>query len=278
MKLKNRDETKPNKAKDEHMIKKLFSISALASFTTLAMGSSPNNINPPTTSKPSQVASKNINITNISYITGSTYELGDDHRKTLRFDNANTWAYGDNFFFFEVTSPFKKGTSIYGEWQPRLSLSKITGKGIGFGPLSDLLLAGEINYSGTGSRAYLYGLGTNIKIPGFTFFKFNVYNRKDPSQPGSTYQISWSWLARFQLFFSRLKFEFGGFCDYAGQQHNLEHNFLAKPQLLIDAGNLIAQKPNHIFAGIRYVYWKNKLGVKGVTESVPEFMVTWRIT
>ena len=220
---------------------------------------------------------KNTNVSKISLLSGNTYELGDDHRETLRFDNSNNWKYGDNFFFFEVTDPLAKGTSIYGEWSSRLSLSKVSGYGLTFGPVSDVLLAGELNMSGSGSRVYLYGLGFNIDIPGVKFFKFNTYARKDPSQPGATYQITWSWLVPFRLANDRLKFVFGGFCDYAGRQHALASNFLAKPELLLDVGNLINKKPGSVYLGVRYVYWYNKLGNKGVKESVPEAMLTWVI-
>lgn len=217
-------------------------------------------------------------INQISFLSGNEYAPYNEHKKTLRFDHSDSWAYGDNYYFFDITNPVSKNTFIYGEWHSRLSFSKMTGHKIGFGPISDVLLAGELNFDGQGTHIYLYGLGFNLKIPGFRFFKLNTYARRNPKYHGTTYQISWSWLLPINLIHDRLKFEFGGFCDYAGRQGGAASNFLTKPQLLLDVGNLIFNSPNNIFAGIRYVYWHNRLGEKGITESLPELMITWRIT
>lgn len=213
---------------------------------------------------------------NISLFRGNNYATGNQHALTLRFDQANNWQYGDSFFFFDITNPDQNGTSIYGEWQPRLSFSKITGHKIGWGPVSDVLLASEINVSGTNSRAYLYGLGFNIAIPGFTFFKLNTYVRDDPSLAGNTYQISMVWLKKF-LINNRVSFDFAGFIDDAGKESTKNANFLAKPRLMLDLGRLVWKSPNNLFVGVQYVYWNNKLGIKGLTESVPEAMLTWKI-
>lgn len=230
-------------------------------------------INPSTFSK----KESSLGVNNISFLTGNEYELGNDHRNTLRFDHASTWALGDNYLFFDVTDPVSNDTFIYGEWHSRLSFSKMTGHHIGFGPVSDTLLAGELNFDGQGTHIYLYGVGFNIKIPEFQFVILNAYARRDPAYHGTTYQISWAWGLPFK-FGDRVRFAFGGFCDYAGKQGRSAANFLAKPQLLFDMGNLLFRKPNNIFAGMRYVYWHNKLGIKGLNESVPELMITWQIT
>lgn len=37
------------------------------------------------------------------------------------------------------------GTDLYAEFAPRLSLSRLTGRSIGFGPVKDFLVAGQVN-------------------------------------------------------------------------------------------------------------------------------------
>lgn len=217
-----------------------------------------------------------LSITNISLFGGDDYATGPKHATKLQLSNAAQWQYGDNFFYFDVTNPHKNTTSIYGEWHSRLSASKISGKAIHWGPISDVLLAGELNFGGNNTRAYLLGVGFNFDAPKMNFLKLNIYSRRDPSQPGSTYQITPVWSATFNSN-ERTSFLFDGFIDYAGSQGTLASNFLTKPRLMLDIGKLFHGKAKRLYAGIRYVYWHNKLGTKGTTESLPEWMITWSI-
>lgn len=214
--------------------------------------------------------------TSVSIWRGNNYVTGEQQATTLRFDQADNWSYGDSFFFFEVANPDDNGTAIYGEWQPRISFSKLFNHKIAFGPISDVLIASEINVSGANTRAYLYGLGVNLKIPGFNFTKLNTYVRHNPAQPGSTYQVSLTWSAPIK-FGQRVQLEFAGFIDQAGKQGNISSNFLAKPRLLLDFGNLVFHHPNSLYIGTQYVYWHNKLGISGLHESVLEAMLTWKL-
>lgn len=214
--------------------------------------------------------------TTISFFNGNNYQTGNEHANTLRFEQGTPWAYGDSFFFFDVTNPDKDKTGIYGEWQPRLSFSKITGHSLNFAFVSDVLLATEINMSGSGARAYLYGPGFNIKIPTFAFFKFNTYLRDDQSQMGHTYQISIAWLEPIKLS-DKFQISFAGFADYAGNEGSKAVNFLAKPRIMLDIGKLFFHTKNKVYLGLQYTYWHNKLGIKGLDESVPEAMLSWKL-
>lgn len=211
---------------------------------------------------------------NISLFQGNNYQTGNQQALTLRFDQGNAWKYGDNFFFFDITNPDQNGTSIYGEWQPRLSFSKLTGHKISFGPVSDVLLASELNVNGADGRVYLYGLGVNLNIPTFAFIKLNTYVRDDPKLASKTYQISVVWSEPFKIN-DRVLIDFAGFIDDAGKEDTKSANFLAKPRLMLDLGQLLWQSPKNLLVGIQYVYWHNKLGIHGLTESLPEAMLTW---
>lgn len=134
-----------------------------------------------------------------------------------------------------------------------------------------MLLAGELNVSPVGN-IYLYGIGFNLKLPGFAYFGLNLYVRDMRTISGKSYQISPYWSLPFTV--GSLKMTFDGFLDYAGHEGNTVANLLTQPQLLVDIGNMWGA-PNTLYAGIEYQYWKNKYGVDGVNESLPQAMVKW---
>ena len=216
-------------------------------------------------------------VTQFSLFQGNNYAIGPNNKMTLRLSEANSWKYGDNYFFFDVTQPFSDGTSIYGEWKPRLSLSKLTGRDFHAGIISDVLVAGEMNFGGRDARAYLIGIGFNLKFPKFKFVKFNIYARRDPSYKGSTYQFSWAWNLPISLTKTRLKLVFDGYADWTGQQALLKNNFLTQPRLMLDLGALAFKKAGHLYAGCQYVYWNNKFGHKDIVESEFEPVITWQL-
>ena len=211
--------------------------------------------------------------TSVSVLYGSGYELASSEDATIiTLDHASGWKFGDNFFFFDAFQPFKNDTHIYGEWHPRLSFGKMTGRNAGFGFVQDILIATELNV-GEEWRAYLYGLGFDLDIPYFHFFALNIFIRDDMTiDDDSTFQISPSWNLPFTL--GTAHFEFRGFLDYAGAEGDGKAHLLAQPQLLLDLGNF-SQKPGNVYVGIEYQYWNNKYGVDGIKESLVQFMGKW---
>lgn len=210
--------------------------------------------------------------TNLQLLYGDNYELGPKERTILTLEHASGWEYGDNFFFVDVTDFEDEGTSLYGELLSRLSLSKISGRKIGVGALSDVLLAGHLEF-GEGVRTYLYGIGTNWDLPGFAFFKLDFYVRDEPDLRASpTWQITPSWLLPFQI--GPVKASLGGFVDFAGSQGERESSIVGAPQLLVDIGNFWGA-PDRLHAGIEYQFWRNKFGIDGVDEDVVQLMLKW---
>ncbi len=196
----------------------------------------------------------------------------DVDKTIITLEHASAWKYGDNFFFFDIGQPFDVNTSLYGEWHPRLSFSKMTGSNVGFGFVKDVLIATELNVN-DGGRVYLYGAGFDLDIPAFKFFALNIFARNDPSKEDVTYQISPSWNLPFTLGSAQLSF--GGFLDYSGSAGGFhEANFLAQPQLLLDLG-AFSDKPGNFYAGIEYQYWTNKYGIKDLDENYVQFMGKW---
>jgi len=206
---------------------------------------------------------------------GNDFELGAPERDILRLEHADGWAYGDNYFFVDsILSEDAAGadqTTMYGEFAPRFSLGKISDRELGAGPVTDLLLAVAIN-TGDDFRAYLYGAGIDLAVPGFSYFQLNVYVRDDRALPGETWQITPCW--RLPLKLGPLQGNLQGFIDWAGAEGPARQNLLIVPRLWLDVGALWGE-PGHLEAGVEYLYWKNKFGVDGVTEKVLQPALRW---
>jgi nucleoside-specific outer membrane channel protein Tsx len=174
-----------------------------------------------------------------------------------------------------VTNPDRTGngttTSLYSEFSPRLSLGKISGKKLAFGPVKDVLLAGTVEM-GNGFHNYLYGVGFSLDLPKFAFFDLNVYVRNALGQKGTTYQITPAWALPFSIGSAKLMFE--GFADIAGSEGTAKSNIDFQPRLLLDVGNYMGS-PDSIWLGVEYIYWHNKFGVDGVDEYAPQAMLKW---
>ncbi len=213
--------------------------------------------------------------TAVSFLYGSGYELtSEEDASIMTLEHASGWAYGDNFFFFDVFQPIDDGTGIYGEWHPRLSFGKMFGKDMSFGPIKDVLIATEVNMSNDW-RALLYGIGFDLNIPHFNFFSINFMIRDSQgaftTPDETTFQISPAWNVPFDI--GSMKWSFGGFLDYYGAEGDGDAEMLAQPQLLLDVGNF-SDKPGNLYVGIEYQYFMNKYG-SDIDESLVQFMGKW---
>jgi len=212
---------------------------------------------------------------NLQYLYGNNFKLGDETRSTITFEHANGWKYGDNFFFVDITNPDRSGdktdTGFYGEISPRLSIGKIAGKDLSFSIVKDVLVAGTLEV-GEGFHNQLYGLGFSLDLPTFAFFDLNIYVRDNLNESGTTYQITPVWALPFSI--GSVKMVFEGFIDFAGKEGNTAANFDAQPRLLVDLGNFWGA-PDCLYAGTEYIHWHNKFGVDGVDEKVFQGMVKW---
>ncbi len=192
---------------------------------------------------------------------------------TLTLENSLAWAYGDSFFFMDMASGrFAEGQgtdyTLYAEWAPRLSLSKITGAEIVAGPLRDLLIAGEIN-RGPGFNVLLGGLGTSLDVPGFAFWSLNAYVRKDNFN-GANYQVTTSWGVPFDIGAVGLSFE--GFADVYGTDA-AGFNLLTQPQLLVDVGEHFGARENRLRFGTEvWIHHTTVLAGQRYTTFAPQVM------
>lgn len=208
----------------------------------------------------------------LTFSYGSNYKLGDVNREIITYEHADNWKYGDTFFFTDFSFLDHGKKKYYGEVHPRLSFGKITGNKLSYGVFDDVLLATQMEFGSDNVRVYLYGLGTNLKIPGFTFVTLNAYVRDNAHRTGATYQVSSCW--DYPLASGRHKGTITGFTDWAGGENGLEKNLTVVPQFLLDVGNYW-NTPGRLYAGMEYQYWYNKFGVKNVDEHAPQAIVKY---
>ena len=205
---------------------------------------------------------------------GRGFELEREKAETLTLEWINGWDYGDNFAFVDIR-PLRGNSSFYGEWSPRLSFSKISGKAFSAGPVEDVLLSGTLE-KGEGFANYLIGAAVDLDVPGFNFVQTSGYLRENPDLPGTTWQMTVVWNATFET--GPAHWMFNGYFDWAGSEGEAEtsayekQNFLMQPQLLLDVGRLV-NRQERVYVGIEWWYWYNKFGISGVEESVVQAMI-----
>ena len=204
---------------------------------------------------------------------------GGDAFPMWTFEMANGWTYGDNFFFTDWTQgptyDKKKTLSAYSELHTRLSAGKISGKDIGFGPVSDILLAEEIDLPSANNPTYCTGLGFDLKLPGFAYAFVNFYVRDEVGTKGVSFQINPVWMVPFSL--GAVKGTFGGWADFmTGEGDNGEFWWQTQPTLMIDVGNFWGA-PGKLMMGCEYEYFNNFLGIGKGDVNHPQFVTTWNL-
>lgn len=248
---------------------------------------------------PAEAGSALFGTTNIQYLYGSSY--GDfnadfsgfennDSASVITLEHFDVWKYGDNFFFVDITNGEREDDDFattgrgfgayYGELSPRLSFGKMFGRKLEFGPVVDLLLTFNLEIPSEGvEQTYLYGLAADLKLPGFQFVQLNLYERNAQSSALETgFQVTVVWGAPFKL--GPANFVFEGFFDYAWGEDprtpgaSYQDNIITAPRLLIDVGSFLGS-PGIVQAGVEYQIWKNKFGIDGLDEDVPQAMVKW---
>ncbi len=215
----------------------------------------------------------------LTYLYGQDYKVDPDTQQTVTFEHASGWAWGDMFFF--VDNIWYNGVSgsdghtYYGEFSPRLSLSKISGSDLSFGVVKDVLVAatyerGESLADGTPNQNYLLGPAVDLELPGFDRFALNLYYRKpdgSTGKPSGQWQVTPTWAMTFPLGKSDILFD--GFIDWvvndAGSKSRgdfISKNLHIVPQIKYDLGKALDYTPGKFYVGIEYDYWSNKYGLE----------------
>lgn len=232
---------------------------------------------------PAKVEAGGFTAANIQFLYGKDFgdfkAEGGDAYPMWTFELANGWAYGDNFFFTDWNQgpnyDKDKNLSAYGELHSRLSYGKISGTPPALGPISDLLLAGEVDFPAGFTPTYCYGLGVDFKIPGFAFAFINFFVRDEISTDGISFQINPVWMIPFD--FGGLKGSFGGWMDFmTGEGDGQDFWWQMQPTLLVDVGNFWGA-PGKLMMGCEYEYFNNFLGFTDLDINHPQFVAMWNL-
>lgn len=215
--------------------------------------------------------------TNVQFLHGESYAKPGDESfsaTVVTFEHLSSWAYGSNFFFFDITSPDKENsTGYYGEFSPAFSLGKMGA----FTPpesfLKDISL--QLNFEmpqGPARRVNLAGLTFEWKDIGFDYLATQFLYRDAVGMDGHTGQLTVVWLKRWGG--DVVPIEFLGFVDWAGAEGTLKDNTHVQANLLYDFSRKTAQKVP-LKVGMEYKYWDNKYGISGLNEQVPQAKLLW---
>lgn len=220
------------------------------------------------------------------------------------FQHAGGWEYGDNFFFVDYSRyqvnndtdfPVQDSSEFYGEWYSNFSLGAITGSKLSFGPVKDIGLVAGFNFAPEVDSSWLLpGVRFVLDLPGFAFAQVDItgyihQGGGSASSPvftvideESSFMIDFAWAYPFKLGSTSWSIE--GHLEYIDgrQQINnfgtsqLESWILFQPQLRLDIGEVMGNKAEQLFVGIKYQYWQNKLGSKNVDDNTIEMLAVWR--
>lgn len=212
----------------------------------------------------------------------------------LTLQHASGWEFGDLFLFIDYLDDRHaddfNDSDIYSELYINFSLGKLTDKNVSVGRISDIGLLAGINYSRDARvRKYLPGIRLSWKLPGFAFFNtdFTLYLDDSTGISGGgapaeddSYMIDVNWAYPFSL--SEHRFSIEGHGEYIAERNNeygqTVHDWiLLQPQFRYDLGHTLWNDPEHLFIGVEWQYWRNKLGDKQTADNVLQALIVLRL-
>jgi nucleoside-specific outer membrane channel protein Tsx len=204
----------------------------------------------------------------LTYLNGIDFKVDPPRQQTLTFEHASGWSFGDLFIFVdgikyntEATNGAGDGHTFYGEISPRLSLGKLSGSDLSFGPIKDVLLAATYEFGEDDVDSYLLGPAIDLKVPGFDFFQLNTYYREtDGKRDGSgVWQITPAWSYTLAVGDSDLVID--GFMDWVVDNDDSYHaNLHFNPQIKYDLAKGMGWG-KRFYVGVEYDYWSDKYGI-----------------
>lgn len=229
-------------------------------------------------------ASNNFSSTGVSLLYGTNYKIpmlpGDDANKrvVVTLDTITQHSFGDAFGFVDITRSVQNSpaTSIYGEFIPRFNLPQTIQPKTGL--IEKFLLAPSVEYGASAGGIiqtnYLYGIGTNLKLPLFKVFQLNFFKRENQLW-ANNWQITPVWFAPFSI--GENDYLFSGWLDFTTATRGVPTSVHTQSQYMIDIGKYIFKKKKVLYAGTEFKLWINKFLIKGVNEKVLQAMIMVRL-
>ncbi|MBU2894403.1 nucleoside-binding protein [Colwellia sp. D2M02] len=203
------------------------------------------------------MAKTNWSSPSFTYLNGSGYELGDNHRQIITFEYASANSWGDMFLFMDRAESSNGDNSTYSEVSPRIHITAFE-----LGVIENLYFTPVAEFGP--ETNWLAGLGTDLKIPYFQYAKLSLYY-KDNGDGDSSEQLTLSWA--IPLYENILV---DGFIDVMGS-YQKDNGFTsassinATSQLKYNLASYLGLD-TPLYVGIEYVHWNSKYGVAGVDE------------
>ena len=204
----------------------------------------------------------------LTYLNGIDFKVDPPKQQTVTFEHASGWSFGDLFIFVdgikyntEAANGAGDGHTFYGEISPRLSLGKISGADLSFGPIKDVLLAATYEFGEDDVESYLLGPAVDLNIPGFDYFQLNTYLRTtDGRRDGdNVWQITPVWSYTIPVGDSDLVID--GFMDWVVDNDDSYHaNLHFNPQIKYDLAKAMGWG-KRFYVGVEYDYWSDKYGI-----------------
>ncbi|UHQ57021.1 outer membrane protein OmpK [Microbulbifer sp. YPW16] len=211
----------------------------------------------------------------LSYLYGNEYEVDysldtdDSSRNVVTFEHASGHSWGDLFMFADYLASDAGSDELYTEVSPRLSLGKLSGRELSFGPVKDVLAAGTLEFgnmddpnhltaTGPHFTNKLAGIGFDLAVPGFNYVQANFYHRINDDRADNE-QLTLVWALPFTL--GNADFLYDGFIDWTSASADAHPSMNFASQLKWDVGARWGQ-PKSLYAGIEYVHWNDKFGIK----------------
>lgn len=191
--------------------------------------------------------------TNLQYLYGdfegpTFLDTTSGTKQTVTAEHYRTFEFGDMFMFADYTYAHKgfqfthKKNDLYGEFSPRLSLDKMGGFSSATGILKETYASFQYN-RGDEYHAWLYGVGCDLAIPGFSIFGVNLY-RKHQNMGNHTYQLSLNYYAPLGY-----GWHFEGFTDWTTR------DILSQNQLLFDLSQTAGIDKGKFEVGTEWHYY-----------------------
>ncbi len=206
----------------------------------------------------------------LSYLQGNNYEVGDSKRKVLTFEHTTATSWGDSFLFIDHIRSNNDDVETYGEWAPRIKISDFDHqivKGIYAAGTIEMNTFASADNFGASFTNYLLGVGTDLNIPGFDFFKMNVYYRAN-EYGDNNYQTTLVWgLPLGPLYYD-------GFADITSSTDDSSAGMNITSQLKYDVAPHIGLS-SKLYLGVEYTYWINKFGIDDLDENNVNLLVKY---
>ena len=190
-----------------------------------------------------------------SYLHGKHYRVDGPEKDVLTIEHVAGTSWGDSFFFLDHMRA-AGDTSNYAEWSPRISVGKLSGSSLTFGPVKDVLFTSTIEMSSLQTN-YLYGVATDLTVPGFNYLNLNFYRRNNDGL-ADNWQLTATWALPFTL--GSQQFLYDGFMDWSSASADQSASMNLTSQLKWALHPVFGWK-NKLYVGIEYVYWRNKYGI-----------------